>query len=166
MVRQLSAEVPMNKQEERFNAYAYLRKNYFTPMEAYNIVTARHSKTKELLPLDLTHPDWQDRIKVHRLAMIEQARSVIKRTGLLPRIAMRVVISGIDGYYKAQDKDKSFDVFDDYIKNKSKRPPEYDIPKAVKIQIKKYSHRVWIRDKNGKPIRLSDVQARRKNIHS
>jgi hypothetical protein len=142
MLLQLAAEIPMDKQEERLNAYRYLRYNYFTPMEAYNIVTAKVVKTKELQSLDLTHPDWQDRIKVHKLAMDAQVKAVMNVTDYTPRDAMRVVVTNIDAYYRGQDKDKSFDVFDDYIKSKAKRPPEYDIQKAVKAQIKKYSHRV------------------------
>jgi hypothetical protein len=159
MLRQIAAEIPINLQEERLNAYRHLRYNWFTPMEAYNIVTAKTPKTKELQKLDLTHPDWQDRIKVHRLAMIEQVKDIINVTGFTPSNARKVVIRNIDDYYRVQDKDKSFDVFDDYIKNKKLRPPEYDFKEAVENQIKKYSQRIWLSDKHGRPIRLSDIQA-------
>ena len=157
MLQQIAREIPMDKQEERLNAYRYLRYNWFTPMEAYNIVTAKIVKTKELQPLDLTHIDWQDRIKVHRLAMLAQVKAIMNVTDYTPRDAMRIVVSNIDAYYRGQDTDKSFDVFDDYIKNKKQRPPEYDIEKAVKAQIKKYSERVWISNKRGRPVRLSEL---------
>lgn len=158
MTAQLAREIPIDLQEARFNAFSYLRRHLFTPVEAYNIVTAKTPKG-ELQNLDLTLPDWQDRIKAHKLAMEAQAKAVMDITGFTPKESMRIVIRNIDAYYTGQDKDKSFDVFDDYIKNKTKRPAEYDIPAAVKAQIKKYSERIWLSDKRGRPIRLSELQA-------
>lgn len=154
--------VPKAELYDRLSMYSKLRRNYFTPTQAANIVTATKITKGYLRPidpkrpqrggewikpatalqdLDLTHPEWEKRIAIHREAMKAQARDLMGREGYTPHQAMLITTKNVDTYYRQSDKGASFDVFEDYIKSKAMKPM-YNTDKAFRERDAKLAKRI------------------------
>lgn len=76
-IERIFKELSADELQKRMDAYARLRRKYYTPIQALDIVTAKSAKGN-LMPLDLDSEVWQDAMTIHKAAMIKQATEIKK----------------------------------------------------------------------------------------